>query len=115
MPPNLRHCRALATTSSNSQMASASQNPIFAMFAEYNSCPQHRGLILSLSTIIQNVALRCPGALVWHDFGEEKTNPILCGSPLDLLPCPPSLLPMPPRGEENQQVSEGEIIRPDIL
>lgn len=80
-----------------------SQNPIAALFAEYSGCPQHRGLILSLSSILQIITIRCPGALIWHNLGEGKSNSILSGSPLDLLPCAPSSLPMPP-GVDNQQV-----------
>ncbi len=49
-----------------------------------------------MCAILQAVTLRCPGALVWHYFGEEKKSPVLSGSPLDLLPCAPSSLPMPP-------------------
>ena len=49
-----------------------------------------------MCAILQAVTLRCPGALVWHHFGEDKKSPVLSGSPLDLLPCAPSSLPMPP-------------------
>ena len=62
------------------------------------------GLVLSMCSIIQSITLRCPGALVWHYFGEDKRNPVLSGSPLDLLHCAPSSLPMP-QGVDNQHVS----------
>ena len=57
-----------------------------------------------MCSIIQSITLRCPGALVWHYFGEDKKNPVLSGSPLDLLHCAPSSLPMP-QGVDNQHVS----------
>ena len=56
-----------------------------------------------MCSILQSICLRCPGSLVWHYFGEDKKNPVLSGSPLDLLHCAPSSLPMPP-GVDNQYV-----------
>ena len=53
----------------SSQPNSQSQSPVAAIFAEYNNCPQHRGLLLSLSSIIQSIVVQCPMALVWHNLG----------------------------------------------
>ena len=80
------------------------QHPFYESFSEYLQCPQHRMVILALCGLLQAITLGCPGALVWHNFGESKSNSVLCGSPLDLLPCAPSSLPMPP-GMDNQYVS----------
>jgi len=42
-----------------------------------------------LCTVVKTTVLSCPGAAVWYQpFEPDK----LLGSPLDLLPCPPSLL-----------------------
>ncbi|KAL3848034.1 hypothetical protein ACJMK2_018917 [Sinanodonta woodiana] len=79
------------------------QNPLAAVFTEYNNCPQHRGIVLSLSAILQIITLMCPSALVWNNLGEGKSSSPYCGSPLDLLPCAPSSLPMPPN-PQNQQI-----------
>jgi len=35
--------------------------------------------------------MSCPGALVWY----PPPSDVKYGSPLDLLPCPPSSLPLP--------------------
>ncbi|KAH8042864.1 hypothetical protein HPB51_026129 [Rhipicephalus microplus] len=47
-----------------------------------------------------------PYRSVWNSIGEGKGNPVLNGSPLDLLPCPPSCLPMPPKSLGGQQVRQ---------
>ncbi|XP_076370100.1 mediator complex subunit kohtalo isoform X2 [Tachypleus tridentatus] len=72
-------------------------NPLAANLAEIMSCPHHRSIILNLSAMLQIITLDCPSALVWNNIGEGKSHSILNGSPLDLLPCSPSSLPMPPR------------------
>ena len=78
-------------------------SPLLAIFEEYARCPQHRSLILTLCSIIQTTTIQCPGALVWHNLGEGKNLSPLYGSPLDMLPCPPSCLPLP-FGVDNQEV-----------
>ena len=81
------------------------QQPLAAIFAEYTSCPQHRPIIVGLSLILQTITLRCPSALVWINIGEGKSagSP---GSPLDILPCAPSSLPLPgPPTMQNHHVS----------
>lgn len=82
---------------------SASQMSSSSLFADYSNCPQHRSLLLSLCAIVQAVTLSCPSALVWHNLGEGKSSSSLSGSPLDLLSCSPSCLPMP-NGSDNNQV-----------
>lgn len=54
--------------------------------------------VLELSCIIQAITLECPTALVWCGTG---SGTIWHGSPLDLLPVPPSSLPMPVRCDTN--------------
>ncbi|XP_038050746.1 mediator of RNA polymerase II transcription subunit 12-like protein isoform X3 [Patiria miniata] len=70
------------------------QQPLAAIFAEYTSCPQHRPIIVGLSIILQHITLLCPSALVWINIGEGKSINVP-GSPLDILPCAPSSLPLP--------------------
>ncbi|XP_065336450.1 mediator of RNA polymerase II transcription subunit 12 isoform X5 [Cloeon dipterum] len=101
-----------ASPQTNSMQPSLSQ--INAAFKDYISCKHHRSVVLTFSTILQTVALECPTALVWNNLGEHKCPPALNGSPLDLLPCPLFLLPMPPRPDNptirNQlKVAEGFI------
>ena len=79
------------------------QNPIAAIFNEYNNCPQHRGIVLSLSACLQVITMSSPSALVWNNLAEGRINSPYCASPLDLMPCPPSSLPMP-HNEQNPQV-----------
>ncbi|XP_041350095.1 mediator of RNA polymerase II transcription subunit 12-like protein isoform X2 [Gigantopelta aegis] len=90
------------TSTSNHQMVT---NPLAMMFAEYSNCAQHRGLLLSLSAMLQCLTLRCPTALVWNSLqeGKNERNNFLCGSPLDHLMCAPSSLPMVP-SSQNQQI-----------
>ncbi|XP_059479681.1 mediator of RNA polymerase II transcription subunit 12 isoform X2 [Neocloeon triangulifer] len=68
-----------------------------AAFKEYLNCKHHRNVVLGLATIVQAATLECPTSLVWNNLGEHKCPPALNGSPLDLLLCPPSALPMPSR------------------
>ncbi|EEC08725.1 thyroid hormone receptor-associated protein, putative [Ixodes scapularis] len=83
--------------SPRSQSPPSSVGPLAASFAECLSCSHHRSIVLQLSAVLQVITLECPSALVWNNIGEGKANPILNGSPLDILPCPPSCLPMAPR------------------
>ncbi|XP_070173165.1 mediator of RNA polymerase II transcription subunit 12-like protein isoform X2 [Littorina saxatilis] len=89
------------TTTSNNQYHPT--HPFAAVFVEYRSCPQHRSIIMKLCGIIQTITLRCPTALVWNWLGDGKTSLFICGSPLDILPCGPSSLPMLP-SDQNAQV-----------
>lgn len=51
-------------------------------------------VILSiLIKILQIICIECPTALVWSGVPDGRST--LNGSPLDLLPMPPSSLPMP--------------------
>lgn len=90
----------MTTTSSNQYH---STHPFAAVFAEYRDCPQHRSIVMKLCGIIQTITLRCPTALVWNWLGDGKTSLFICGSPLDILPCNPSSLPMLP-SPQNQQI-----------
>lgn len=53
--------------------------------------------------IFQVFTQECPSTLVWNNIGEGKNLSVLNGSPLDMLPCAPSSLPMP-QGPFNAQV-----------
>ncbi|XP_071949352.1 mediator of RNA polymerase II transcription subunit 12-like protein isoform X1 [Antedon mediterranea] len=77
------------------------------IFSEFTNCAQHRPIVLFLSSIVQTVTLQCPSALVWINVGEAK-NSNIPGSPLDLLPCAPSSLPLPnPHSLQAQQIRIG--------
>ncbi|KAL1427763.1 hypothetical protein MTO96_003109 [Rhipicephalus appendiculatus] len=92
-------------------------SPLAASFAECLSCPHHRSIVLQLSVVLQYITLKCPTALVWNSIGEGKANPILNGSPLDLLPCPPSCLPMPPKslgGQSPFKVADQQQVRQEL-
>lgn len=82
--------------------ARAAVSPLAASFAECLGCLHHRSIVLQLSAVLQVITLECSSALVWNNVGEGKTGSILNGSPLDLLPCPPSCLPMAPRPHNAQ-------------
>ena len=69
---------------------------------EYRDCPQHRSIMLKLCAVVQNITLRCPTALVWNWLGDGKTSIFICESPLDILPCSPSVLPMLPAPNNHQ-------------
>ncbi|XP_071052506.1 mediator of RNA polymerase II transcription subunit 12 isoform X3 [Onthophagus taurus] len=73
-------------------------NPIQSTLMEYQNCPHHKDIILELSSIIHCIILECPTALVWCSTGNGT---MWHGSPLDLLPIPPSTLPMPVRSDTN--------------
>ncbi|XP_062528646.1 mediator of RNA polymerase II transcription subunit 12 isoform X2 [Bombyx mori] len=68
----------------------ASMNPVQVGFGEILNCSFHRDVIIQLATILQVICVDCPTAMVWSGCGSS-----LQGSPLDLLPVPPSSLPMP--------------------
>lgn len=81
-------------------------NPLSVLFTEYVSCLEHRSIILTLCATLQIITIRCPAALVWNNLGDGKTScNFLCGSPLDLLGCGTSSLPMPPN-PHNQLVKK---------
>ncbi|XP_034195865.1 mediator complex subunit kohtalo [Osmia lignaria lignaria] len=94
--------------------ASHVQNPLTAAFNDYLSCPHHRDVIYSLSTIIQVITLECPTALVWNSVGEGKAPSVLNGSPLDYLPCPPTTLPSPPATTTNPTLKQLKVAQENI-
>ncbi|CAH4017296.1 unnamed protein product [Pieris brassicae] len=68
----------------------ASLNPVQVGFGEILNCSFHRDVIIQLGTILQIICIECPTAMIWSGCGSA-----LQGSPLDILPLPPSALPMP--------------------
>ena len=62
------------------------------LFDKMTECPLHREQIVMLTTIVHAVQLGCMQSLVWNDIGDSKTESPYNGSPLDLLPLPPSSL-----------------------
>lgn len=72
-------------------------NPLIAAFKELLSCSHHKYVVLTLSSIVQIITIKCPTALIWHSIGDSNKISVFNGSPLDYLPCPPHFLPMPKR------------------
>ena len=81
-----------------------------ATLLEHLHCPAHRSTVLALVSALQVITLECPTALVYNGNNLILPNPsnnvgalvdptttLSLGSALDLLPIPPSALPMPPR------------------
>ncbi|CAH2068907.1 unnamed protein product, partial [Iphiclides podalirius] len=68
----------------------AALNPVQVGFGEILNCAYHRDIIIQLASILQIICIECPTAMVW-----SGCNSSMQGSPLDLLPLPPSALPMP--------------------
>lgn len=89
------------------------------VLSQYKTCPQHHALVLALSSVLQTIAICCPGALIWNsnpcggsssnttssgtnssganaDAGASKSA--VLGSPLDRLPIAPSAMPLPSPG-----------------
>lgn len=94
--------RSMSPTSSSTN-SNTPVEPLITSFRDLLSCPHHRNMAIGLSAIIQVITLKCPTAMVWH--GDGRLSPALNGSPLDHLPCPPSVLPMPAR-PHNRQLRE---------
>ena len=83
------------------------------VLSQYKTCPQHHALVLALSSVLQTIAICCPGALIWNSIpsgGGSASNssnstvgsadaaankPGVLGSPLDRLPIAPSQMPLP--------------------
>lgn len=85
------------------------QHALLSVFSDYTKCPHHRNMINVLSAVIQAITVQCPGAMVWHNLGDTNAaHNSLFGSPLDLLPCAPSSLPMP-FGVQNTFVSSDNL------
>ena len=62
-----------------------------------------RLVIMTLSSLLQIIALECPTALVWHYWWENKTPSSLLGSPMDCLPdVAPWGLPTPTRADTQE-------------
>ncbi|KAH9286461.1 Mediator of RNA polymerase II transcription subunit 12 [Echinococcus granulosus] len=68
-------------------------------YIDFFVCSHHRSLLLSTSSIIIALTLHCPSAAVWNKITSETSYTYLTGSPLDLLPCPLSCLPIYPGPE----------------
>ncbi|GFV97760.1 mediator of RNA polymerase II transcription subunit 12-like protein [Trichonephila clavipes] len=89
-------------------------NPISSSVMEYLNCCLHRSTLLFLSSVLQIITLECQSALIWNNVGEGKNASVLNGSPLDLLPCAPSSLPMPQRPFNSQIRAELRIAEEQI-
>ena len=103
-------CYVFFLFSSSLTAVSPSSLPVLS---QYKTCPQHHALVLSLSSVLQTIAICCPGALIWNSIpsgGGSASNssnsavgsadaaankPAVLGSPLDRLPIAPSQMPLP--------------------
>ncbi|CAG5131136.1 unnamed protein product, partial [Candidula unifasciata] len=79
------------------------QMSLLNAMSEFKECQSHRFIVLQLCALAQIITIKCPTAMVWNSLGDSKSNSFLVGSPLDLFPCAPSSLPMPP-GSNNQYI-----------
>ncbi|XP_020601994.1 mediator of RNA polymerase II transcription subunit 12-like protein isoform X2 [Orbicella faveolata] len=118
-----------AITSESSSLAAISPQSL-PVLSQYKTCPQHHALVLALSSVLQTIAICCPGALIWNsnpcggsssstassgnnssganaDAGTSK--PAVLGSPLDRLPIAPSAMPLPSPGNA-QGSSNSELL-----
>lgn len=107
---------SVTTDSSSLTVVNPSQLPVLS---QYKTCPQHHALVLALSSVLQTIAICCPGALIWNSnpCAAGSTNnvgntsnpagantditgskPVVLGSPLDKLPIAPSAMPLPSTG-----------------
>ena len=68
-------------------------------YLDFFICAHHRPILLSTASMIIALTLECPSAAVWNKITSETTQKYLMGSPLDLLPCPLSCLPIAPGPE----------------
>lgn len=117
----------------SSSLASISPQSL-PVLSQYKSCPQHHALVLALSSVLQTIAICCPGALIWNsnpcgssgsntissgnnssgantDAGTSK--PAVLGSPLDRLPIAPSAMPFPSPGNAQASLNSevGKLLR----
>ena len=78
--------------------------PNFAGLMELQRDKEYlRLVIMTLSNLLQIIALECPTALVWHYWWENKTPSSLLGSPMDCLPdVAPWALPTPTRADTQE-------------
>ncbi|TKR82572.1 hypothetical protein L596_016274 [Steinernema carpocapsae] len=70
-----------------------------AWYQDLLACQHHRPIIYTLTGILHAIVIECPQALIWNSFQVSSNQALphqLCGSPLDVLPCPPEDLPLPP-------------------
>ncbi|XP_015794701.1 mediator of RNA polymerase II transcription subunit 12-like protein isoform X2 [Tetranychus urticae] len=104
--------RSGSPTTSPTSNSTTSVEPLIISFRDLLSCPHHRNIAIGLSAIIQIITLKCPTAMVWH--GDGRLSPALNGSPLDHLPCPPSVLPMPVRPHNRQLREELRVAEDEI-
>lgn len=93
--------------------APGTSEPFENVLLDLLSCPQHRDIVMFLSSILQVITIECPTAMVWCGIGDNRTSGALTGSPLDHLSIPPSSLPMSARchitnAEVKRQLLEAE-------
>uniref|UniRef100_A0A5S6QG82 Med12 domain-containing protein n=1 Tax=Trichuris muris TaxID=70415 RepID=A0A5S6QG82_TRIMR len=66
--------------------------------SEHLNCQFHRTVLLGLSAVVHAILIDCSTAFVWNEMKTDdvgfNSKAYLCGSPLDILPCNPSELPM---------------------
>ncbi|KER21287.1 hypothetical protein T265_10348 [Opisthorchis viverrini] len=78
---------------------------ILEEYLETCSCPLHRSVVLSLSSMITCLILSCPSAAVWNSIPTGTDHSYLEGSPLDVIPYSTAALPMP-RGPETTEIRQ---------
>ncbi|CAH8502736.1 unnamed protein product [Heterobilharzia americana] len=69
-------------------------------YKDLGTCPLHRNIAMSLSSLITFIVLSCPSAALWNPLPFDTEHAYFKGSPLDHIPHSLIALPLP-RGEES--------------
>ncbi|CAH8841717.1 unnamed protein product [Trichobilharzia szidati] len=93
----------LTCTGSEFTPSASTLQGILNEYKELNTCPLHRHISLSLSSLITFIILSCPSAAVWNPLPFNTEHAYFKGSPLDHIPHSLIALPLP-RGEESISV-----------
>lgn len=96
------HLHNQNSSNSSTSTPSKKSNPLIAAFKDLLNCDHHKYVVLTLSSIVQIITIKCPTALIWHSIGDSNKLSVFNGSPLDYLPCPPHYLPMPKRPNNDE-------------
>jgi mediator of RNA polymerase II transcription subunit 12 len=69
-----------------------SEDSIKLLFDKIFENSVHKEQIVMFTSIVQAIELGSMQSLIWNDVGDGKSESPYNGSPLDFLPCPPSML-----------------------
>ncbi|XP_022706547.1 mediator of RNA polymerase II transcription subunit 12-like protein isoform X2 [Varroa jacobsoni] len=112
----LKEGGAVAAAKREGSLTVEELSPLAQAFVEILSCPYHRTPFLTMCSIVEIITLDCPTAMVFNQTipeglskDEVSSKRMLNGSPLDILPCSPSQLPIIPEDlEARRELREAE-------